>query len=74
MMTRLCQRGNKLKKHEGDYDINHSWSTGNSIQELGKETRELKIRGRIKTIQIAALLKPARILRRVLDLLSHRLQ
>ena len=47
------------------------------IKELIKDTEDLEIRGRVETIQPRALLKSAKILRRVLetwgDLLSLRL-
>ena len=47
-------------EHEGDKNNNFSFC-------LEKRLRELEIRGRIKTIQTTALLKSARILRRVLQ-------
>ena len=40
----------------------------NSLQRLVKEISELKIRGRIETIQITPLLRSVRILRRVMEI------
>ena len=42
----------KVVEHEGDGDINHSWSPRNSLTKPGKGTE-----GRIETIQTTALLK-----------------
>ena len=51
---------------------------GTVTKELVQALEDLKIRGQVETIQTTALLRPARILRRVLetqgDLLSLRLQ
>ena len=55
-----------------------SWALGTIPKELVKELADLEIRGQVETIQIIALLRSARILRRVLetwgDLLSLKLQ
>ena len=52
-------------EHESDGNTSSSW---NGLQRSGKRPRELDIRGRI---QSPALLKPARILRRVLKTCCH---
>ena len=61
----------KLKKkkaveHNGDHDTNGSLCDWNDPQRLVKKMEELEIRGRIETIRSTALLRSARILRRVL--------
>ena len=53
--------------HKGDGDANCNWYTWNSLKRFWKKLDELEIRERFKTIQITALLKSARILRRVLE-------
>ena len=55
---------------EGDGDISYSWSPWNSPQEPEKEKRlsEQEIGGRIKTMETTALLKSARILKRILEI------
>ena len=64
----------EIKRRQNTWNLQESWkscevtmSTWNIPQDIGKETSELEIRGRIKTIQVTALLKSARILRRVLE-------
>ena len=51
---------------------------GTVTEGLLKGLEDLEVRGQVKTIQTTALLRTARILRRVLetwgDLLSHKLQ
>ena len=69
------KRDKYLKKYEGVSDTNCNWCTWNNLQSIDKETK----RGRNQmTIQITALLRLARILRRVLetwgDLLSLKFQ
>ena len=56
------------KKHEGDSDTNCSWGTWNGPRRLGKNLMKLEIWRKIKTIRKKGLLKPTRILRKVLDL------
>ena len=50
---------------------------GTVTKGLQKEVEDLEVGGRVETIQMTALLRTARILRRVLetwwDLLSHKL-
>ena len=67
----------KATEHEGDCDTNCNWCAQNNPKKLDKALEEVKISGRAETIQTTALLRSARILRRVLetcDLLSLRLQ
>ena len=52
----------KNMEHEGDDDTNCNWRAWKDPQSF----EELEIRGRVKTIQTTALLRSARILRRVL--------
>ena len=65
-------------EHEGDGDTNSNWCTLNNPQRFGNGTRNLEIREQVEIIQTAALLRSARILRRVLvtwrDLMSLKLQ
>ena len=66
----------KAVEHEGDGDTNYSWYPWNSPQKLGKETGGTEIRGKIKTIQTAALLSqniqksPVELMRLVVTLIS----
>ena len=53
-------------EHEDDSDTSHSWKLRNNPDELGKETRELDIRGKIDILHISTQLRLYRILRRVL--------
>ena len=57
-----CQRTKKAMKHEDDGDNNCVWCAFKYFQRLGKGTG-----GWAETIQITALLRMARILRRVLE-------
>ena len=57
----------KVVKHEGDSDTSFIWSPWNNLNNMEKKLEELKIRGRIETVQTTTLLKLARILRRVLE-------
>ena len=71
-----CQRTKKaVEHHEGDGDTSCNWCAWNGPQML--RVGGLEIEGQIETIQTTALLRSARILRRVLeiwgDLLSLRL-
>ena len=63
----------KIVEHESDI----IGTLGTVIKELIKGLEELEIKGRVETIQTAALMRSTRILRRVLktwpDLLSLRL-
>ena len=59
-----CQKADNAMKHEGDGYINNSLCTKNSRQKLRKRPLELWVRGRIQT---TALLRSAKILRRVLE-------
>ena len=54
-----CQRTKNTMKHMGDGDTNWSWWIWN-------RPKQLEISGRIETIQTTAILRYARILRRVL--------
>ena len=61
-----CLRTEKVMEHEGHGNINCSWGIQNGPQQLRQATGG--INGRIKTIiQTTALLRSARILRRVLE-------
>ena len=51
-------------KHEGDGDITCNWNARNNHQKIGKGTEDLEIRELVETIQVIALLRSARILRR----------
>ena len=68
----------KNKEHKSDGYANCDWYTCNNLQGLVKELEDLKIREQVGTIQTIALIRLARILRRVLetwgDLLSLKLQ
>ena len=61
----------ELKKtaveHEGERNANCSWCVGTVSKNLKKRQKELEITGIIETIQTIALLRLARILRRVLE-------
>ena len=65
-------------KHESDGDTNCNWCAWYSHQRFGTGTGGLGNKGRVETIQTTALLKSARILRRVFqiweDLLSLKFQ
>ena len=37
-IPRCCKRAEKMMEHEGDSDINHSWSSWNCPQKTGKDT------------------------------------
>ena len=67
----------KTMEHDSNGDTNCNWYTGYSHQRIDAGTGGLEIRGQVETIQMTALLKSARILRRILktwgDLLSFRL-
>ena len=52
-------------EHEGDGDTNCNWCTLNNPQRLDKGNGNLKIRGQVETIQTTALLRSAKVLRRV---------
>ena len=83
-----CQKIEKTMEHEGGGDTNCTWCTRNNTQRLGafgtitkgllKGLDDLKVGGRVVTIQTKALLRTARTLRRVLvtwgDLLSLKIQ
>ena len=56
----------KTIEHEGDNCINRDWCFWYSNKKLLKGLEDLKIGGRVETIQTTALLRTARILRRVL--------
>ena len=58
-------------KHESDGDTNCNWCTQNSHQRLVPGGEDLEIRGGVETIQTTALLRSARILRRVLETCCH---
>ena len=69
----------KAMEHRSNGDIDCNWRTRNRPQKnLLRKLEELKIEGRIETIQTTALLWSAIILRRVLgtwvNLLSFKLQ
>ena len=59
-------RAEKALKYEDDNDTNCSWCPWNYSQDMEKILGELKVRAGIETIQISALLKPTRILKRLL--------
>ena len=62
-----CQRTERAIEHEGDQDSNYKWCEWNNPYRLSKEaSEELEIEGRAETIKATALLRPARILRKVL--------
>ena len=65
-------------EHEGDNNTNRDWCFGTVNKGLLKGLEDLEVGGRVETIQTPALLRTARILRRVLetfgDLLSLKLQ
>ena len=67
----------RTMKHESEGDTNCNSCAQYSHERIDKGTGGVEIRGRGKTIQTTALLKSARILRRVLetrgDLLSLKL-
>ena len=73
----LARELKKTMKHEGDGDTNCNWCSQHTHQRIVKGLEELEIRGQVETIQTIALLRLARILRRVLetwgDLLSPEL-
>ena len=51
--------------YEGDGDTNCNWYAWNDPQKLDKGLEELEIEGQTETTQTTALLRSARILRRV---------
>ena len=55
-------------EHKSDGDTNCNWCTWNNHQRDSKGTGRLGIRGQVKTIQTTALLRSARILKRVLEI------
>ena len=55
-------------EHGGDGDTNFNWCAWNNPQRIGRETGRL---GNKRTIQTTALLRSARILRRVLVTCYH---
>ena len=59
----------KTMEHESDSD-NCNWHTRHSHQRIGTGTGGYGIRGRVETIQTTALLRSARILRRVRETCS----
>ena len=67
-ILKLCQRTKKTVEHEDDSHSNCSGCHQNSLQKLEKELEELEIKGKMETIQSTALLRLARILRRVLEI------
>ena len=60
-------------EHEVNSDTSCNWSTWNDLRSLVKGREELEIVGRPEAIQATALLKSARILRRVLGTWSYLL-
>ena len=56
-----------LKKYESDGNTNYNCYTWRNLQRLVKGQGDLEIRGQVETIQTTALLKSAKILRRVLE-------
>ena len=75
---RSCQGTKKAMEHEDGGDIYCNWYTWNIPKGLVRGVEELEFGGQAEIIQTTALLRSARILRRVLetweDLLSHTLQ
>ena len=63
-----CQRSKKAEEHEGSGDIHYNWNTWNGPQRLGMGggLEESKIGESIETSQTTALLRSARILRKIL--------
>ena len=57
----------KPLEHERDGDTNCNWHARYSHQRFVQELEDLEIRARVEIIQTTALLRSARILRRVLD-------
>ena len=57
-------------KHEEDSETYCNWEAWNGLQMIGKELEQLKIGGGMDTIQMKALLRSARILCRVLEILG----
>ena len=54
-------------EHEGDNYTNCDFAFSTVTKELIKGLEDLEVGGRVETIQATALLRTARILRRVLD-------
>ena len=54
-------------EYEGDCDTNNNFVLGTIPKGLVERLEELVIRGRVETIQTTALLRSARIMRRVLE-------
>ena len=54
-------------KFVDDDDTNSDWSPLNGTKRFGKETGELEMKGRIKTIQNIALSKSVRAVGRVVE-------
>ena len=67
VLIRPCQRTKKAMAHESEVDTIVIAAHGTISDNLIGELEELKIGGRAETIQTTALLRPARILRRVLE-------
>ena len=65
-------------EHEGDDYTNRDWFFGAVTKGLLKGLEDLEAGGRVETIQTTALLRTARILRRILetwgDLVSLKVQ
>ena len=64
-----------MMEREGDSDTNCNWCTWKISKGLVRGLAKLEIGGRIESIQVTALRRSARILRRALetgDLLSFR--
>ena len=57
----------KTMEHEGDNYTNCDWCFGTITKGLLKGLEDLEVGGWVETIQTTALLKTARILRRVLE-------
>ena len=68
----------KTMEYKSDGDTNFNWCTRYSHQTFIHALKEMEIKGRVQTIQTKAMLRSARILRKVLetwgDLLSLKLQ
>ena len=66
-MTRPCLRVKKAVEHESDDSTNCDWCFGTITKGILKGLEDLEVGGRVETIQMTALLRTARILRRVLE-------
>ena len=60
-----CQRTEKTMEHESEGNANCNWCAWKIPKGFLRGRGELEIRGRTETIQATALLRSARILRRV---------